>query len=300
MPSLRVVRHADPRAFLDRAEPWLLQREAENNLPLGVAASLVRARPGAASSHPACTSDPALSSEPPVYFATIESGDEVVGSAFRTPPYKLGLTRMPLDAVPLLARDVADVYDEIPAVLAPNPVARAFGDAWSQLRGVSATPGARQRIHILERVAPPARMAPGTMRPAGPTDVPLVARWLKSFVRDSGLSDPGDPFEHAHRLCGGERGNHLLALWVNDEPVSMAGFPARTRHGVRIGYVYTPDEHRRRGYATALVAQLSGHALDLGFSHCVLYTDLTNPTSNKIYREVGYRPLQDVMDVDFE
>jgi len=283
----RVVRHADPRAFLDRAESWLLQREAENNLPLGVAASLVGTRP-------------AGSSPPPLYFATIESGTDVVGCAFRTPPYKLGLTRMPLDAVPLLARDVAAVYEEIPAVLAPNPVARAFGDAWSELRGVGATPGARQRIHILERVVSPARMAPGTMRPAGPADVPLVARWLESFVRESGLSDPGDPHARARRLCGSERGSRLLALWVNEEPVSMAGFPARTRHGVRIGYVYTPDEHRRRGYATALVAQLSGHALDLGFGHCVLYTDLANPTSNKIYREVGYRPLQDVMDVDFE
>jgi len=315
MRGLRVVRHADPRAFLDRAEPWLLQREAENNLPLGVAASLVVARPAAASSGPAvassgpasassgpavASSDPADASPPPLYFATIESGSDIVGCAFRTPPYKVGLTRMPLDAVPLLARDVADVYDEIPAVLAPNTVARAFGDAWSELRGVDATPGARQRIHILERVIAPARSTAGTARLAGPSDIELVARWLESFVRDSGLSDPGDPLEQAHRLCGGERGNRLLALWVNEEPVSMAGFPARTRHGVRIGYVYTPDEHRRRGYATALVAQLSGHALDLGFSHCVLYTDLANPTSNKIYRAVGYRPLQDVMDVDFE
>lgn len=126
--GLRVVCHADPRAFLDRAEPWLLRREAENNLPLGVAASLVAARPAAASSGPAvASSDPSAVSPPPLYFATIESRSEVVGCAFRTPPYKLGLTRMPLDAVPLLARDVAEVYDEIPAVLAPNTVARALG-----------------------------------------------------------------------------------------------------------------------------------------------------------------------------
>ena len=91
----------------------------------------------------------------------------------------------------------------------------------------------------------------------------------------------------------------LLALWVDEEPVSMAGFPAHTRNGVRIGYVYTPEARRRRGYATTLVAELSSHALDLGFSHCVLYTDLANPTSNRIYRSVGFRPLQDVMDVEF-
>ncbi len=295
-----IVRHSGPRAFLDRAEPWLLRREAENNLALGVAASLVGARPAAVSPRAAPASvPPAASSASPLYFATIERGGDIVGCAFRTPPWKLGVTRMPLGAVPQLARSVAEVYDELPAVLGPDSVARAFGEAWGGLRGVAVTPGARQRIHVLERVVPPARMAPGEMRRAEPADIPLVARWLVSFVRESGLGAVGDPMKRARRLCGVEGGNRLLALWVDGEPVSMAGFPAHTRHGVRIGYVYTPGERRRRGYATALVAGLSSHALDLGFSHCVLYTDLANPTSNRIYRSVGYRPLQDVMDVEF-
>ena len=281
-----IVRHSGPRAFFDRAEPWLLRREAENNLALGLASSLAGARP---------PPDPAS----PLYFATVERDGEVAGCAFRTPPYKLGLTRLPLDAIPLLARSVAEVYEALPAVLGPDAVACAFGDAWGRLRGVGVTRGARQRIHVLERVVPPSRMAPGEMRRAGPADVPLVTRWLDSFVRESGLWDPGDPTKRARRLCGVEGGNRLLALWVDEEPVSMAGFPAHTRNGVRIGYVYTPAARRRRGYATTLVAELSSHALDLGFSHCVLYTDLANPTSNRIYRSVGFRPLQDVMDVEF-
>ena len=206
---------------------------------------------------------------------------------------------MPLEAVPLLARDVAGVYGELPAVLGPNAVARAFGGAWSRLKAVRAAPGARQRIHILERVWPPSPMAPGGMRSAGPADIPLVARWLAAFMQETGLADPRDPLVRARRLCGGEGGNRLLALWVDGGPVCMAGCSACTRNGVRIGYVYTPEAHRRRGYATSLVAQLSSQALDLGFGHCVLYTDLANPTSNRIYRRVGYRPLQDVMDVEF-
>ena len=79
----------------------------------------------------------------------------------------------------------------------------------------------------------------------------------------------------------------------------MAAFSARTRNTVRVGYVYTPAEHRRRGYASALVARVSRHILDSGFRQCVLYTDLANPTSNRIYRAIGYRPIQDVMDVNF-
>ena len=279
-----VVRHAGPSAFLGRAESWLLEREAENNLVLGLASSLARGGGGYSS---------------PLYFATVERDGRVAGCAFRTPPYKLGLTRMPPGAAPLLARDVADVYESLPAALGPMDEARAFADAWAALRGVSVTPGQRQRIHALDRVAIPSPMAPGTMRLAARADIPLVVAWLNAFRKATGMRET-DPDTLAHRLTGSDGHDGLLALWENGEPVSMAGFPARTRHGVRIGYVYTPDEHRRRGYATALVATLSRQVLDSGFGHCVLYTDLANPTSNRIYHAIGYRPVQDVMDVIFE
>jgi predicted GNAT family acetyltransferase len=60
-----------------------------------------------------------------------------------------------------------------------------------------------------------------------------------------------------------------------------------------IGPVYTPPALRRRGYAGAGVAAASRRLLDAGASRCVLFTDLDNPTSNKIYYEVGYRRFAD-------
>lgn len=277
---LNVVRHDGPRAFLRRAEPWLLEREAENNLVLGLADSLSRSTQGYGS---------------PLYFATVEGGGEVQGCAFRTPPYKLGLTRMPIEATPLVASGVAEVYDSLPAVLGPLETAPRVGDAWAVLKGVRAVDGMRQRIHSLERVRFPVREAAGTMRLANEDDLALVASWIRSFVRTTGLQNVGGPEARAERLVAARS----LALWVDRVPVSMAALPARTRNTVRVGYVYTPAGHRRRGYASALVAHLSRHILDSGFRQCVLYTDLGNPTSNRIYREVGYRPVQDVMDVHF-
>ena len=46
---------------------------------------------------------------------------------------------------------------------------------------------------------------------------------------------------------------------------------------------------RRNGYAAQLVAALSQAQLDRGKSACNLHTDLDNPTSNAIYRGIGYR-----------
>lgn len=277
---LKVIRHDGPRAFLRRAEPWLLEREAENNLVLGLADSLARG---------------AEDYESPLYFATVEDGGEVRGCAFRTPPYKLGLTRMPVEAASLVATDVAGVYGSLPAVLGPADVARAVGDAWAALKGVRAVDGMRQRVHSLDRVRCPVRGAAGRMRLAGEGDLVLAGSWIRSFVRTTGLAGMRDPDTRARQLVAAG----FLALWENRVPVSMAAFPARTRNTVRVGYVYTPDEHRRRGYASALVAQVSRHILDSGFRRCILYTDLANPTSNRIYHAIGYRPVQDVMDVNF-
>jgi predicted GNAT family acetyltransferase len=80
---------------------------------------------------------------------------------------------------------------------------------------------------------------------------------------------------------------------VVDEPVSFLGVTAPLGGVVRIGPVYTPPEHRARGYASALVAAVSQAALDDGVMICSLYTDLANPTANRIYAAVGYRPVGD-------
>src|SRR5262249_19745840 len=52
--------------------------------------------------------------------------------------------------------------------------------------------------------------------------------------------------------------------------------------------------------ATALTAAVTSRWLDRGKSFCFLYTDRTNPTSNAIYRRVGYEPVCDAVDYRFE
>jgi predicted GNAT family acetyltransferase len=42
------------------------------------------------------------------------------------------------------------------------------------------------------------------------------------------------------------------------------------------------------------VAAASTYALGSVAHTCTLYTDLRNPTSNRIYQAIGYRPVADV------
>ena len=80
----------------------------------------------------------------------------------------------------------------------------------------------------------------------------------------------------------------------------MTGVGSATPNGVRIGPVFTPSEFRGRGYATALVATVTRDQLSRGHEFCFLHTDLANPTSNKIYQLLGYRPVEDRLMILFD
>ncbi len=255
MHTLTTYPRANP--FLERAESWLLQREDANNLVL----SLCYAR---------ALAD--VEEEPGVLYATVEDGDDVVGCVIRTPPHKVLLTDLPLEAAPVEA------------------VARA----WVERVGGDCRPGMRQRIYRLDEVRSPEGV-PGRMRLATPEDLELAVDWGHAFAEDAGITFPSPRSAVSRWIEGG-----ALVVWeVEGTPRSIAVASGRTPNGVRVGYVYTPPEHRRSGYASACVAALSRRLLEEdGFDFCVLYTDLENPTSNSIYTRVGYRPVEDVRDID--
>jgi hypothetical protein len=89
-------------------------------------------------------------------------------------------------------------------------------------------------------------------------------------------------------------------MWEDGEPASVCCTTGTTPNGIRVGAVYTPPERRRHGYASAMVAAVSQAELDAGRRYCFLFTDLANPTSNRIYRAIGYEPVRDVDIYRFE
>lgn len=267
------IRHDSADAFLNRAESWLLLRESEHNLLLGIAAQL------------------RSSANVPAYFATLEHDGEIVGCAFRTPPYKLGVTRMPAGAAEALAANVVTIHEQTPAVLGPEAVASVVAAEIARLEGKRTEPGMRQRIYELRAVVRPWHPPPGRLRLAQPADFEVLAQWLDAFAQETNHG-PGDirNYTQAHIA------NKTVFIWDDNGPKTTALWSGLTPHGVRIGFVYTPPESRGRGYASVCVADASQRALDSGYEFCCLYTDLSNPTSNDIYRKIGYEPIADVVD----
>jgi hypothetical protein len=145
----------DPAPFIQRAEPWLLRAEAENNLLLGIAARLTKSTEGY---------------EAPITLYTIEENGETAGCAWRTPPWGLGVTRMPQAAIPALVEEVAAVYTTIPTVMGPVPTAGSVAEHWSRRKGTSFREEMRQRIYQLNRVTWPKPLASGSLRLVEPSN----------------------------------------------------------------------------------------------------------------------------------
>ncbi len=87
---------------------------------------------------------------------------------------------------------------------------------------------------------------------------------------------------------------------VDDKIVSIASIMRNTKNTSVIGLVYTPKKYRGRGYASSTVFSLSNEILNRGFAKCLLFTDKSNPTSNKIYKKIGYEPVTEFEDIYFE
>lgn len=279
---MRVERSATVRAFLGRAGAFLEAREAEHNLIFGICSSI--------------EADPTAYAGPP-YLAAVVHGDRVVGAAIRTPPWRVVLSLM--DHPGAVHRLVGDLKGEaLPGVIGPAEWSAPFAEAWSREAGVTARLTAHERAFRLTKVRPP-RSATGEMRRAAPSDRTVVRDWAEAFVREALPGDPDQDFDRmADRWIRGL--GRTAYLWADgDRAVSLTCVGGLTPHGIRIGPVYTPPELRGRGYASNLVAGVSQMQLDAGREYVFLFTDLANPTSNRIYQAIGYEPVNDVDEYDF-
>lgn len=284
---MNIQRYSRVADFYHRAEGFLVEREAEHNLILGLCANRML--------QPETV-------EPDIYLATVETHGQLVAAAMCTPPHNLLISAVQdMAAVTLLVSDVFTGSSSPPGVLASREVASAFAIEWRSLTGQTSRLLMAQRIYQLDAVASIASV-PGGLRRAGDPDRDLLLSWLPAFQTEATGADLATARQNVaanvrQRLHADHAGYYL---WVKEIPVALAGFGGPTPHGIRIGPVYTPPEYRRHGYATAAVAALSQLLLDRGSRFCFLYTDLANPTANSIYQKIGYHPVSDVDMYAFE
>ena len=268
--------------FLTAAEPLLVQDEAANGLPLGVALAIER-NPHTYPEHLLTT----LAQDGGVVIAGVQTGVR---------PLLLAVDQdgVSAETITYFARQLAQQRISLGGVHGPTAVAEQFAAAWSDYTGQPHHQEMALGVFDLKTVVPPRDVA-GTLQQADYNDTPFIADWAHKFQLEAlGISADMQTFA--------ERSVHdgSIFKWVVDcKPVSIARWQRPLRNGVTISFVYTPLQLRGRGYASACVAALSQKMLDDGWQFCTLHTDAGNPTSNKIYQQIGYRKVSEHVQVVF-
>ena len=271
---MRCLEDNDPRTFRDRLRPLLAAEPIFTN----VISTVLTAPPRSA------------------LWLRVLDEDELAGAAIWVPPRGVHLSPMPPDGARALADHLVLGDHRLPAVDGPSRAAAAFARRYATATGGNVTLGLATRLYRLDRVTPPTAVT-GRQRPATAADRSLILAWLAAFIAEA---TPGHPVEDQgpvvdSRLAAGQ----LMWFWeVAGEPVSFCWYTpvSPTLRVTRVSAVYTPPALRGHGYARANVAGASQHALDSGATICMLYTDRANPTSNRIYQGVGYRPVGDAQE----
>ena len=251
------------------------------------------------------------------YFGWWAPAGAVTAACLRTPPHNLlvsGLDRPAAIALAAALRsepraagvdararigEAGDlderIVDDLPGVTGRDDQAEAFAQAWLGTSGAQWRVWRRLRLYRLGQLVPPSPWPPGAARVAAPADRGLAAAWYRAFAEEVGDHPAPDA------VIEGKLAEGRLVLWelADGTPVSMAGRNRIIAGAARVGPVYTPADHRGRGYGGAVTAAVTRAALDHGAGEIVLFTDQANPVSNSIYQRLGYQPVEDQISLDF-
>jgi uncharacterized protein len=278
---MNLITYRSASDFLAAVYPSLEANEAANNLMYGLVLRLIN--------HPE-----RIQAAP--YYAAVLAEGELVVAALMTPPHNLvvlSADEQPSQAVfQGVARDLRDGGWPVPGVLGPSKPALDFATAWGQVTGEGFELAMHERVYELRAVTLPSPFPSGTMRPVLDADLELAARWLVDFQIEA-VPQEQSSLEEARKIVRQKIADWDFYLWEDGVPVALAGRTRPTPHGWTVGPVYTPPEYRKKGYATALTAELSQMLLDSGKQFVTLFTNLANPISNSIYQKIGYRPICD-------
>jgi GNAT superfamily N-acetyltransferase len=228
----------------------------------------------------------------------------VVGIAMRTIPFNMIVSSMPKEAARALGSSLGHHDDAVPGVIGPEDVLDALVAGYVEAKSTGSIRDRFTQRHDLlyeleELVTPDVE---GSGRPAREDETETLAPMFVAFAEEATI--PSITITEARANVARQLKLESLFCWeVDGHIVALAGHaPIVTTESVvmgRVGPVYTPPEHRRHGFASAVTAHVTRHLIEKG-ARVMLFTDASNPTSNAIYQVIGFRLIDEMTQMGFK
>jgi ribosomal protein S18 acetylase RimI-like enzyme len=230
----------------------------------------------------------------------VEDSNVVVGMLMRTAPHNLVLSPMPANAIGPAVQAVLLDDPGIPGASGPKELCESFLSLFA-LRSGRAPRRAVERnlfVYVLGTLVAPSPVA-GSLRQCTGKDFEQLLPWWQGFANDAGVQRHGLEEGLALSLAQGR-----VYVWMRDDEAvcAVAHSPIVATPGgsvARVAPVYTPPEERRRGYGARLTFEVSSLLVDQGHG-LMLFTDAANPTSNGVYRRLGYEKVDELVECSLE
>jgi uncharacterized protein len=277
---LKIHQFKDIHTYKNIVIPYLEQDEIINNLALGLLL--------------------AIKDEQPIAMATVTKEDHLVLVILQTSPKQIILSKsenVTDDEIHQLAKLLDNQLDDIPGFVGEKDLTNKLAREMTNLRKKVPFIQMNQRLYRLDQI----EKSPdnnGRLIKLEMENLSLVKDWVYQFCIeiDEKMSKEEAEVKAKDILSRGR----VYGWEVDGEFVSMANASRPTKTNITVNFVYTPFTERKKGYASSCVSALTELMLKSGFKTTSLYTDLDNPTSNKIYMEIGYKPIIDSIVIHFK
>lgn len=128
----------------------------------------------------------------------------------------------------------------------------------------------------------------GMLRKPLPTDADWLSQWFREYHAETHITPFDDPTgeKAAKQFCAKPDGRLLM---VDDQPVAMSAFNARTAETAQIGGVFVPSAERGKGYGGDVVAR---HLLEVqaeGIEKAILFA--ASPYAARAYEKIGFQHI---------
>lgn len=272
----------DASRFLEVAAPFLAMHEAENTVLVGHVLRRLR-RP---------RSD--------MVMGLVQKGDAVRLAASMTPPLALVLSAGDIIAVSHLVTALRERRSRLPGVTGIEPLAKRFAALWQDCRKPAIEPDMRTILYRANHIAAPEHV-PGELRMAAAHDVAWLAGWQRRFAEQAGL-DAAERASDMHTVTAMRIARGEMFYWaVEGRPVASAAFVPTTpaADAGRINAVFTLEEERGKGYASACVAALSRRLFDRGWRYSLVFANRENAITTRLYPRLGYQEIAAFISISF-
>lgn len=278
----KIITYSDPKSFWEEVSPHLKKEEAKNSLCLGLSYRFRN------------------SPQDCVYQSAIFENGKFVGALVLS-KYRTNYNLLPASVANekvcrLLYEEFIKSNHPVTGIVGEKSIALVFKDIFEST-GKQIKVNMEQGIYSCDRVKMPMIKSNVTFRVAQLSEAQKIGEWINEFHNEAVPHDPPvNGVELAEAKIGAEM---IFVIEENEKLVSMAAWSRDIETSCSVNLVYTPKHLRKRGFGSLVTAHLTQYLLDSGKKETNLYTDMSNPTSNKIYKSIGYEFVCDSIHYGF-